>query len=76
MWLIMDGRVRWDINRAVLIGSFKTKAGAEYALQHEYKGYDYVTVPTDDEPEALTWIPPGGVGWPTKGKSSQPEVPS
>jgi hypothetical protein len=76
MWLIMGSRARYNVDRASLIEPFTSKEQAEKALRGKYRGYNYVLMPTDDEPEAPTWNPPGGVGWRTKGKSSQPEVPS
>lgn len=52
-YYIMDGRARFDTDRAIVIEVCETLAEAKRAMHKEYKGYDYVVVDPHNNDEIV-----------------------
>ena len=47
-YFIMDGRARFDVDRAIIVECCDSLKEAERAMKRDYKGYDYVIVRRSD----------------------------
>lgn len=56
-YFIMDGRARFDVDRAIIVECCNSLKEAERTMKRDYKGYDYVIVRRSDMTvvEGLKW---------------------
>lgn len=56
-YFIMDGRARFDPNRAIVCSVCDSLAEAKSEMRHDYKDFDYVVV--DGDTEEVVYDPNG-----------------